>query len=960
MSDDRYDEILSELLEAAEGGRDIPHDELLAKHPGHAPTVRRVLADLANYKRLAPGGDHRPAPVDALQRGDRLGDFEIHEPLASGGMGIVYRALQLSLGNRRVALKLLPVASANVRDVARFQREALALAGLHHRNLVEVFGFGEERGYLFFAMRLVDGPNLRDVLERRALARTRDDAATRRRLVERIAEVADALAVVHAAGLVHRDVKPSNIVLEGSATSATAFEGSAVLVDFGLVRPIDALAATMTGDSPATPSYAPPEQLLGREIDARADVFSLGATLHDLLAARTPHARMQASVGLEAIDTLVPEVDADLAAVVGKAVDPEADWRYPDARALLDDLRAWLAGEPVSARRMSAFERARRWSARHPRAIARTALGALVVVGAVIAATGINSLVQAGYVARAARQRGDVTGVVESLRRIPSALRWPLLRDRELVELAPRAVALAPSDPIVKIRNALGAHDATTAMIETVTDLRLRGSASDALVRDYLVASLTPRMASLDSAPRDEELRRAVFLTARLLYERPAVSAEDDAFFGKLRKVLLGSMERDDVDRDTWLHVVTALSGCGRPEDIVPILDRTLAAEQLDEDQRIGMHCAERIVRRAHRCGTLARVPWTEVWTRYEPIVREGLSPSGSAMPFMRAKALHGLHTAVLFALRKLGREEELVSITRGAWRERALAELEQGRDTWLRELAAVREPRVRERLAADTFAVPVGAHQLGWLCAALGDEALTAQVRARLSGQNDSDRAREFDDGIVEGRQELDGIRPDFDLDADTLLGAPLDAHRSLDVPKVRGDDGWEYVFAIDEHAQPPHDALVRAAEPAAFWLFYMDAWTLGRAARDANCRYGEVGRETPGFLKLGIPGKSELVMTCDLPPLPEHRLWAFVLRHQMGARDYYPFAGRVEFEVALNGTSIHRALIARTDTFPTEIELPTSHLRQGTNEIRVRLTETTTATFRVFAAAVVQRDKF
>ena len=196
-----------------------------------------------------------------LAVGTRLGDFEILEPLNHGGMGEVYRARQLSLGSREVTLEVL---SRELRSSAArrcFQREALLLAGLHHPGLSEVFGFGEAQSEWFLAMRLAEGIDLRTLRQewRRAGVRIRDH---RERIVAWGEQVAEALAYVHAAGLVHRDVKPSNIVIEGVRGAGEEHRGRAVLVDFGLVRPVDSQTLTLKSGSPATLEYAPPEQIL--------------------------------------------------------------------------------------------------------------------------------------------------------------------------------------------------------------------------------------------------------------------------------------------------------------------------------------------------------------------------------------------------------------------------------------------------------------------------------------------------------------------------------------------------------------------------------------------------------------------------------------------------------------------------------------------------------------------------
>lgn len=302
-----------------------------------------------------PEGHEAPTDYEALrdalrgaQRaelagpGDELGGFVIAGLIAVGGAAQVYRARQADLGGRVVALKVIAAKGCSERDRARFRREAKLLASIRHEHLASVHGLGENRGLLWFAMDLEDGPTLNHWARAR-----RGAVADPRDIVRWGVQIAGALAAVHEAGVVHRDVKPSNVVLRPGIGDKPTW--TAVLVDFGLALRADPADDTITALDGGTPAYAAPEQLLGRPVDARTDVFSLGATLHDLLSGRVGRREWRAAAGLPPLSGLCPQVDADLEAVISKAVDPAARWRYASAAALRDDLQAWLDGRPVTA-----------------------------------------------------------------------------------------------------------------------------------------------------------------------------------------------------------------------------------------------------------------------------------------------------------------------------------------------------------------------------------------------------------------------------------------------------------------------------------------------------------------------------------------------------------------------------------------------------------------------------------
>ncbi len=275
-----------------------------------------------------------------------FGDYELLEEIGRGGMGVVYRARQLSLG-RIVAVKMLLRRDlATAADLARFRAEAEAAAQLDHPNIVPLFEVGECDGHPFFSMRFIQGTTLAKRLAAGSLP-PRDAAAL-------LATVASAVDAAHARGVLHRDLKPSNILIDEAGVPHVS--------DFGLAKRIEAdQTVTHTGAILGTPCYMSPEQAAGSrgDVGPASDVWSLGAILYLTLTGRPP---FQASNPMDTLlavlesDPPLPRsiaagVDRDLEMIALKSLQKPADLRYPSAAALAADLEAFLVGEPIMARR---------------------------------------------------------------------------------------------------------------------------------------------------------------------------------------------------------------------------------------------------------------------------------------------------------------------------------------------------------------------------------------------------------------------------------------------------------------------------------------------------------------------------------------------------------------------------------------------------------------------------------
>jgi WD40 repeat protein/tRNA A-37 threonylcarbamoyl transferase component Bud32 len=310
----------------------------------------------------------------------RLGRFEVKACLGEGAFGRVYRAYDPQL-DREVALKVAKTESLNSpRQVERFLREARAAAQLRHPNIVPLFEAGRDDDTYFIASAYIEGRTLAHAIDQNP-----PDFRHAAQIVRRLAE---ALAYAHALGIVHRDVKPANVMLDA--------KGEPLVMDFGLAaRDEGGEKLTQEGSVMGTPAYMAPEQTRGKAEPA-SDQYSLGATLYELLTARppfraeTPMETLLQSLEAEPVPPSQrnPQVPRDLETICLKCLRKAPSERYPDCQALADDLRRWLEGEPIAARRLSPGERLLKLAWRRPTLVATYALTVLA-----LALIGIASIV---------------------------------------------------------------------------------------------------------------------------------------------------------------------------------------------------------------------------------------------------------------------------------------------------------------------------------------------------------------------------------------------------------------------------------------------------------------------------------------------------------------------------------------------------------------------------------------
>lgn len=475
---ERLAEILEQYLAELEAGRRPDLAAWTAEHPELAEHLTGYAQSLEFLQRAAGGlaqGERRESAAE-LPLG-QLGDYQIVREIGRGGMGLVYEARQLSL-DRQVALKVLPLAGLlDPKQIARFQQEARAAAGLHHPHIVPIFCVGCERGVHYYAMQYIAGQSLDALLEAlregRAVPQAErsaqpiistmpllPDARYYRRVAELGVEAAEALQHAHDYGVIHRDIKPSNLLLDA--------QGKLWITDFGLARTHVDAGLTVTGDVLGTLRYMSPEQAAGNAslIDPRTDVYGLGATLYELLTLRPVFSGHDRAVLLQGILQDEPQpprqiaahAPVDLETIVLKALSKTREGRYATAQELADDLRRFLESKPTLARRPSLAARVGKWARRYRVWVtAAGAVAALAVLGLVVGSLlvlGEHARTRAAL-ARAEKHYHQARRVVdrfavrqaEQLARLPGAepLRRELLADT--LGYYQEFIALAGRDP---------------------------------------------------------------------------------------------------------------------------------------------------------------------------------------------------------------------------------------------------------------------------------------------------------------------------------------------------------------------------------------------------------------------------------------------------------------------------------------------------------------------------------
>jgi tetratricopeptide (TPR) repeat protein/serine/threonine protein kinase len=594
LDDPRVAVVLEEYRTALKAGQQPDRQAWLARHP----EIRAALAECLEALEFVQGAAHElpaaaaPPAADAgdlsqpLAQQAALGDFRIVREIGRGGMGIVYEAEQLSL-DRRVALKVLPFAATlDTRQLQRFKNEAQAAAHLQHQHIVPVYAVGCERGVYYYAMQLIDGQTLAALIaelrrtsgakapaeadatgpytpcpgggETAAVAVLSTERSARspaffRSVAELGRQAAEGLDHAHQLGVIHRDVKPGNLLLDG--------RGNLWITDFGLAHCQSQAGLTLTGDLVGTLRYMSPEQALAKRVlvDHRTDVYSLGATLYELLTLEPvfPGADRQELLRQIAFEEPRPlrrlnrAIPAELETIVLKALEKNPAERYGTAQELADDLQRWRQDEPIRARPPSLVVRARKWGRRHPSVVWSAVVGLVVALTVGAASLGWAVGDRAARRATVAAQVRDFLNAVRTL-----------LDDNQLIR-AQQKLAEARA----QLGNDRAALADLAAEVETAeTGLDCYQQFQDLIDRAHQ-AETAPRLdLALDAD--DSHGRAALRLTERLWERHPAAAVP----------FLLEALARYGVfEQDDW---TTRLAGGLLGEAQVKYI-RRLAYEEL-------------------------------------------------------------------------------------------------------------------------------------------------------------------------------------------------------------------------------------------------------------------------------------------------------------------------------------------------------------------------------------------
>jgi serine/threonine-protein kinase len=532
--------LLEEMLDSGKTPEEVCRD-----CPDLLPEVRQRWQEFclidAQVRTLLPGLGGHPC-ADAISSVPHPGDlpcvpgYEVEAVLGRGGMGVVYKARHLAL-KRTVALKMLAAGHSHQVERARFRAEAEAVARLQHPNIVQIHEIGEADGLPFIALEFVAGGSLAERLAGQSLP-PRDAA----RLV---AALAEAMHLAHSRNLVHRDLKPGNVLMVGEADTPVG-QCQPKVTDFGLVRQLDADSGqTGVGVVMGTPSYMAPEQAEGHAHAAgpAADVYALGAILYECLTGRPPFqgaTPLETLVQVRSREPAAPssrnrQVPRDVETICLKCLRKEPERRYSSARELADDLGRFVRGEPVAARPVGVAERVRKWVWRRP-----AAAGLLAALGLLVAVGGTGTWLLARQWAAA---RDHQAQTEREVRRVLEKTRGPLEEAWQTQDLAQLTSALAEGNRAVDIARSGEASVAVRQEAEA-----FRTEAGERLGRAKKNRALLEGLLDV-SAPQETRLDTQDEAGRLLVLNQPSVDEQYAAAFRRWGLDMDGTAEAEVAQR---------------------------------------------------------------------------------------------------------------------------------------------------------------------------------------------------------------------------------------------------------------------------------------------------------------------------------------------------------------------------------------------------------------------------
>ncbi|MFT5478907.1 MAG: serine/threonine protein kinase, partial [Planctomycetota bacterium] len=560
--------LFAEFLKGLAAGEDLDFDTWVRAHADLEPELGRLHA---NWKRTGAGKAEAmsffrsaeaepPQPAPGLEAGKVIGDFRLVSMIGQGGMGQVWEAQQASLG-RRVAVKFVRPERVTGKQLDFFAREARAGGRLEHPGIVSVHGFGEDGGIAWIAMELVDGCwTLRDFLD--DIAREDQVPAEYDLQVARfVARLAQAMQAAHEAGVIHRDLKPQNVLI--------APDEKPKVTDFGLARLTDESALSQTGDFAGTYFYMSPEQVAAKRagIDHRTDIFSLGVVMYEMLTLRRPfhgdttHQVAQQIMWHDAPDMRVirSRIPRDLAVICGKALEKDPEKRYGAMADLAADIERHLANEPIHAQPPTRIERVVKWTKRNPTksvAAVVTALAFVVISGLGLRLSTANSALEgkteeAQENARLAEDNAELadenaaeaqTNAAEAEANAVEAQRNAAESERKAADVLRLSLAQDYEDLMSEAEDLWPPHPEKIEGLETwLSDARALAGETESLVakRDELRSLALPqseeeRRGERESHPDFAELDR---IGGELVFMRRALAQRRDGKAAKLPEV---------------------------------------------------------------------------------------------------------------------------------------------------------------------------------------------------------------------------------------------------------------------------------------------------------------------------------------------------------------------------------------------------------------------------------------